>query len=107
MFKTVIPSFLAQVQTDPTERVAWIAAAVIVVLGLAIFGLTDLLRFRPRRVLALASVCFRESVRRRVLYITPLAILAVVIVSQLQRPVDEQDAIRQTLKFCLFATGAL
>src|SRR5207253_2322463 len=26
---------------------------------------------------------------------------------QLQRPLDEQDAIRQTIKFCLFATGLL
>ena len=41
------------------------------------------------------------------LWITPLAILGVIVVSQLQRPLDEQDAIRQTTKFCLFATGLL
>ncbi len=58
-----------------------------------------------RRVRAIASVCFSESIRRRVLWITPLAILGVIVVSQLQKPIDEQDAIRQTTKFCLFATG--
>ena len=36
---------------------------------------------------------------------TPLAFLGVVVVSQLQKPYDEQDAIRQTIKFCVFATG--
>ena len=28
-----------------------------------------------------------------------------VIVTQLQKPIDAQDAVRQTVKFCLFATG--
>ena len=60
-----------------------------------------------RRVWAISSVCFAESIRRRVLWITPLAIIGVVIVAQLQRPIDEQDAIRQTMKFCLFTTGLL
>src|SRR5207253_1491843 len=32
-------------------------------------------------------------------------IVGVIVVAQLQRPVDEADAIRQTIKFCLFATG--
>src|SRR5207244_13489152 len=30
-----------------------------------------------------------------------------LIVAQLQQPLDEQDAIFQTIKFCLFATGLL
>src|SRR5207302_1970479 len=51
------------------------------------------------------SVNFAESIRRRVLLITPLAIVGMIAVAQLQRPVDEADAVRQTIKFCLFATG--
>jgi hypothetical protein len=42
-----------------------------------------------------------------VLWITPLAIIGVILISQLQRPLDEQDAIRQTIKVCVFATGLL
>lgn len=81
-----------------------ILAFVIVLAGLVI-GWRDLLRFSPRRVWAISSVSFRESIRRRVLLITPLAILGAVVVSQLQHPNDELDAIRQTIQTCLFATG--
>lgn len=77
----------------------------VVVLGLGIFGIPDLLRFSIKRVWAISSVCYQESIRRRVLWIIPLAIVGLVIVVQLQLPIDEQDAIRQTTKFCLFATG--
>lgn len=87
------------------DNVGWWIAGAIVVIGLVGFGLRDLLRFSPRRIWAISSVSFAESIRRRVLWITPLAILGVIIVSQLQHPIDEQDAIRQTIKFCLFATG--
>jgi len=87
------------------DNLGWWIAGAIVVIGLVGFGLRDLLRFSPRRVWAISSVSFAESIRRRVLWITPLAILGVIIVSQLQHPIDEQDAIRQTIKFCLFATG--
>src|SRR5206468_6784643 len=52
-------------------------------------------------------VVWLEAWRRRVFLITPLAIVGVIIISQLQRPLDEQDAIRQTTKFCVFATGLL
>jgi ABC-type transport system involved in multi-copper enzyme maturation permease subunit len=82
----------------------WVAG-VIVVLGLLIYGLRDVLQFSFRRANAIASVSFRESIRRRVLWITPLAMIGVVLVSQLQRPLDEQDAVRQTIKFSLFASG--
>lgn len=87
------------------DNLGWWIAGAIVIIGLVVFGLRDLLRFSPRRVWAISSVSFAESIRRRVLWITPLAILGVIIVSQLQHPIDEQDAIRQTIKFCLFATG--
>ncbi len=83
----------------------WFVAGLIIVVGLFILGFRDLLRFRLRRVWAIAGVCFDESIRRRILWITPLAILGVIVVSQLQKPTDEQDAIRQITKFCLFATG--
>src|SRR5688500_13969863 len=95
---TILPEFIER-------NLGWIAFAVIVVVGLVVWGLKDLARFSWKRVWAISGVCFSESVRRRVLWIAPLAILGVIIVSQLQRPFDEQDAIRQTTKICLFATA--
>ncbi len=86
------------------EHAGMVLAAIILVLTL-IFGLGDLLRFSGKRIWAISSVCFAESIRRKVLWITPVAIIGVMVVAQLQRPTDEQDAIRQTTKFCLFATG--
>jgi ABC-type transport system involved in multi-copper enzyme maturation permease subunit len=82
-----------------------IIATAIIVLGLGIFGIPDLLRFSFKRVWAISSVCYQESIRRKVLWIIPVAIIGLVVVVQLQLPIDEQDAIRQTTKFCLFATG--
>lgn len=89
------------------NSIQWAVAGVIVLLTLVIYGGADLLRFSIGRVRAVASVCFDESIRRRVLWLTPLAIVGVVLVSQFQRPLDEQDAIRQVTKFCFFATGLL
>jgi ABC-type transport system involved in multi-copper enzyme maturation permease subunit len=88
------------------QHLPWFIAGLIVVIVL-LYGLRDVLRFSLKRTWAISSVNFAESIRRRVLWITPLAILGVIIVSQLQKPVDEQDAIRQTTKFCLFASGLL
>src|SRR5687768_10941565 len=87
------------------DNLAWFIAGAIVVVGLLIYGFRDVARFSLRRAWAISGVCFDESIRRRVLWITPLAIIGAVIVTQLQKPVDAQDAIRQTIKFCLFATG--
>src|SRR5678815_1836578 len=86
------------------NNLGWILAGVILVLGLAI-GLGDLLRFSAKRVWAISGISWSESVRRRILWITPVAILGIIVVSQLQKPLDEQDAIRQTVKICLFTTG--
>ncbi len=85
----------------------WVVIAVpaAVVLLASLIGFRDVLRFSLYRVRAIASVCFAESIRRRVLLVTPVAMLGVVVVSQLQHPADEQDAIRQTMRFCLFAAG--
>src|SRR5436305_6230316 len=80
---------------------------VAIVIAGIIIGLKDVARYSFKRSWAISSVNFTESIRRRVLLITPLAILGVIIVSQLQRPIDEADAIRQTIKFCLFATGTV
>jgi hypothetical protein len=52
-------------------------------------------------------VSFTEARRRRVFLITLLAMVGVFVVSQLMKAIDEQDAIRQTIKFCLFATGLI
>jgi len=84
----------------------YVIAGLIVLAGLAV-GLADLLRLSPRRVWAIGSVGFRESIRRRVLWVTPLAMLGIIAVSQLSHPFDEQDAIRQTTKYCLFASGVV
>jgi ABC-type transport system involved in multi-copper enzyme maturation permease subunit len=87
------------------QTVGWVAFGLIVVVGLFLFGLRDVSRFSLKRAWAISGVCFDESIRRRVLWIIPLAALGVIVVSQLQKPFDEQDAIRQTTKFALFATG--
>jgi ABC-type transport system involved in multi-copper enzyme maturation permease subunit len=110
MFKLVFGSIA---QTSEGGALNWftgsfgyIIAGVIVLLGLAL-GLADLMRISPKRIWAIGSVGFRESIRRRVLWVTPLAMLGIIAVSQLSHPFDEQDAIRQTTKYCLFASGII
>jgi ABC-type transport system involved in multi-copper enzyme maturation permease subunit len=94
----------------PTEqqsllaKVGWVLLAVIV-LAFVVVGMRDLARLSWRRLNAISSVCWAESLRRRVLWITPLAIIGAIVVCQLQNPVDPQDAIRQTTKICLFTAG--
>src|ERR1700722_1755608 len=83
----------------------WIICGIIVAAGLGLFGSAEIFRLSAVRIWAIGGGCFRESIRRRVLWIIPLAIVGVIIVSQLERAFDEQDIIRQTTKFCLFATG--
>ena len=56
-------------------------------------------------MLTIARLTIGEAARRRVLWVTPLAMLGVVAVTQISNPVDEQDAIRQATKYCLFASG--
>jgi hypothetical protein len=84
----------------------YVIAGLIVLAGLVV-GLSDVLRLSPKRIWAIGSVGFRESIRRRVLWVTPLAMLGIIAVSQLSHPFDEQDAIRQTTKYCLFASGVV
>lgn len=79
--------------------------AAVVTVGILILSLRDVTSFRLARVRAIAGVCFTEAIRRRVLWITPLAILGVLAITQLTRPLDAQDAIRQTTRYCVFATG--
>jgi ABC-type transport system involved in multi-copper enzyme maturation permease subunit len=102
---SLFPIQFALADGDSLSSLVLIVGAIIVVVSLFVFGLRDLSRFSIRRSWAIGEVCFRESVRRRVLWVIPLAILGVIVVSQLQRVIDEQDAIRQTTKFCLFAAG--
>jgi len=85
----------------------WWVCALIVVGGLLIFGWQDVPQMRWRRIWAISSVSFAESLRRRVLWVTPLAILGVIAVSMFQHAGDPQEAIRQTIKYCLFASGLL
>jgi ABC-type transport system involved in multi-copper enzyme maturation permease subunit len=82
-------------------------SGAIVVVGLFILGLKDVLRFSIARVWAVSNVNYTEALRKRVLWVAPLAMIGVIAVAQFQRPIDELDAIRQTTKFCLFATGLL
>src|SRR4051812_39871415 len=79
----------------------------LIVAAIVALGWKDVIRFAFRRVWAIAGVSFRESIRRRVLWITPLAIVGVIAITQLTRPFDEQDAIRQTVRYCLFASGLI
>jgi hypothetical protein len=83
----------------------WIVSGVIVVFGLLIVGASDAKRFSFARAWAISGVCFDESIRKRVLWIAPLAIIGVIGITQFQRAMDEQDALRQSVKICLFATG--
>ena len=101
-------SSLAQQAAQPDWKlwVVPIAAAVIAAAVLAI-GWQDVGRFRFRRVRAIAGVCFAESIRRRILWVIPLAIVGVVAVTQLTRPLDALDAVRQTTKYSIFATGLI
>ena len=64
-----------------TNNIAWIGGAFIVLIGLFVIGLKDLARYSIKRSWAISSVSYWESIRRRVLLITPLAILGVIIVS--------------------------
>jgi hypothetical protein len=91
--------------SDALPRMGWIIVGIIVAVGLLGLGAGDLMRFSVKRIWAISGVCFRESIRRRVLWIIPLAVAGLIVVSQLQRAVDEQDALRQTTKFCVFAAG--
>jgi ABC-type transport system involved in multi-copper enzyme maturation permease subunit len=86
-------------------HLGWFVAAAIVVVGLLVLGFKDTLRFSFGRAWTISGVTFDEAIRRKVLWITPLAMLGVIIVSQLQRPFDELDAVQQTIKFSLFATA--
>ena len=79
-------------------------AALVLLSGLAL-GFKDLIRFSLTRAIAIASVCFTQSKRRGVFLITPLVIMAVIVVSHFQKADDAQDAIRQTANICLFAAG--
>ena len=96
---------LAALPAFISNNADWAFAALIVILGLFVYGLPDLLRTRFGRIWAISGVCFRDAIRRRVLWITPLAMLGILLVGQFQRPVDQQDAIRLTIKVCLFTTG--
>src|SRR5687767_5387619 len=107
---TMVPAVIgiAQAKRDVFDLIsgvpAW-ALFALVAFAFVVFGARDLVRLSWTRISAISSVCFQESIRRRVLWITPLAILGAIVVSQLQVAVDPQDAIRQTTKICLFATG--
>lgn len=85
----------------------WIVAGAIVALGLFVYGRVDVLRLHLGRIWAISGICQVESVRKGVLWVTPLAIIGVIVISQFQHPVDAQDAVRQTTKFCLFASALL
>ena len=85
----------------------WYIAVALIVVGILVSGLGDISRLSLTRIWAISGVCFQESIRRRVLWITPLTIAGVIVAVQLLNPTDEQDAIRQTIKYALFATGTL
>src|SRR5947208_1270771 len=83
-----------------TNHLEWVIAIAVVVVGILVFGQEDLGRFRFRRAWAISDVCFAESLRRKILWVTPMAILGVIAVTTLQHTSDPQESIRQTIKFC-------
>jgi ABC-type transport system involved in multi-copper enzyme maturation permease subunit len=86
------------------QNAGYFIGAAIILVGL-LYGVSDIARLSPVRAGAIARVSFDESIRRRVLWVTPVAIVGIVAVAQFLDPVDPQDALRQTTKVCLFATG--
>ena len=100
-----MPEFVQQLST--TQLAAILLAVIIVALGLFVYGLRDIGKLSLRRMLAVASVARREGIRRKVLWVTPLAMLAVVLLVRLQSPTDESDAIKQALTFGMFASGLI
>ncbi len=99
----MVAELLEYIEAHP---VPVIVAAGIVLSGL-VLGWRDIIRLRVRRIAAIASVCFRQSIRRRVLWITPLVIVAIMVISQFLRAMDYQDLVRQMTVYSLFATGFL
>jgi hypothetical protein len=98
-------SFLAAGMFDQfIQHAGLYVALAILVVGL-VYGFADIRRLSPVRMWAISSVSFSESIRRRVLWVTPVAIVGILAVAQFLDPVDPQDALRQTTKVCLFATG--
>lgn len=100
-------SVLAAAAAWNTDTVIWLVAAAIVVGGLAVFGLDEVRRASFYRVWAISTVCFAESIRRKVLLVIPLAIVGVIAISLLQHTSDPQESIRQTIKYCLFASAMI
>ena len=94
-----------------SAHLPWLLAIVIAVVTLAVCGAADFVRLIQdggiTRAWAISGVCFQESIRRRVLWMVPLAMLGVIVAVQLINPVDELDAIHQTVKYALFTSGAL
>ena len=79
--------------------------ALVLLVGLFGIGLRDLRRLRPGRALAIAGVAFKESVRRRVLWVTPLAMLGVVALGRFVQGEDAADTLRQLTGYCFLAAG--
>ena len=75
--------FLAATLPDIiSQHLGWWLFGVVLIVGGGI-GLADMARLADgslRRIWAISSVCFAESIRRRVLLIAPLAILGLIIV---------------------------
>ena len=88
-----------------SDNFAWLLAAAFVFIGLFIVGFRDVIRFSWTRTWAISGVCFAESIRKKVLWITPLAIFGIIAVTQFEHAADQRDAIHQTVKYSLFATG--
>ena len=85
----------------------WIVSTAIIVLGVFIYGWDDLKRIALSRVWAIAGICQTEALRKKILWVTPLAIIGVIVISQFQGQMAPDDAIRQTTKFSLFASSML
>lgn len=99
---------IAKLAQLPPQQIGLIVAGLFVLFSLFVYGLKDVLRFSSGRAWAISSVVFRESIRKRILWLAPVAMLVVVGLSQfIVKSIDPADSIRQTIQFVLFASGFL
>ena len=75
----MMTTFLADIQLPEyvDAHLRWFIAGGLILIAMVVSGFNDLSKLSLYRIRAIASVCFQESIRKRVLWIIPLAIVGV------------------------------